>query len=220
LEILWIWQLQVLVLQMLEAALQYPALYVFWSGMSFSSPIVAGLAGLVWSANMSLTNAQVDQILRNTADNIGDPFLFGAGRVNANAAVLAAGGTPPPTPTQAPTPPPAADPVLIGLNPNVAGQSNSITVTDAPPGKGILLMYSPNPGQSVIPNGACKGETLDLADPAKIARGRSYANGRVTIEFRAPKSYIPGTQLNFQAHVANGKLCRVSNVVGKTLNGQ
>ncbi|MFA9407917.1 MAG: S8 family serine peptidase [Candidatus Dadabacteria bacterium] len=71
---------------MLEAALQYPALYVFWSGMSFSSPIVAGLAGLVWSANMSLTNAQVDQILRNTADNIGDPFLFGAGRVNANAA--------------------------------------------------------------------------------------------------------------------------------------
>ena len=99
-------------------------------------------------------------------------------------------------------------------------QQTYFSPIDAQPGKGILLMYSPNPGQSVIPNGACKGETLDLADPAKIARGRSYANGRVTIEFRAPKSYIPGTQLNFQAHVANGKLCRVSNVVGKTLNGQ
>lgn len=41
--------------------------YNFWSGTSFSSPMTAGVAGLIWSANPSLTNAQVDQILRDTA---------------------------------------------------------------------------------------------------------------------------------------------------------
>ena len=61
-----------------------------------SSPVVAGVAGLVLSANPSLTPAQVVSILKQNADDLGaagwDPY-FGAGRVNAARAVTAAGGT-------------------------------------------------------------------------------------------------------------------------------
>jgi len=194
-----------------------------WGGTSFSSAIVSGVAGLVWSANMSMNNWQLDQILRNTADDLGKTAYFGASRINANAAVIQAPNPPiQPTPTPSPTPVPTPDPNKLLMSniqpPNLSTDKYSVFISNAIPGKGVLLKYSPNPGQSVIPNGACKGETLDLADPAKIGRGRSDANGRVTIEFRAPKSYIPGTRLPFQAHMANGKVCRTGNVKGKTLN--
>ena len=41
------------------------------SGTSFSSPIVAGVAGLVWAANPALTNAEVVEILEQGADDLG-----------------------------------------------------------------------------------------------------------------------------------------------------
>jgi subtilisin family serine protease len=79
--------------------------YTSWSGTSFSAPIVSGVAGLVWSADIPLTNAEVDQILKDTAENIGSSLYFGEGRVNADFAVdLASSGSPAP-PTPAPTPP-------------------------------------------------------------------------------------------------------------------
>jgi len=63
------------------------------SGTSFSAPITAGVAALVISMNPSLTNAQVVEILKANADDLGaagfDPS-FGDGRVNAERSVLAA----------------------------------------------------------------------------------------------------------------------------------
>lgn len=60
--------------------------YGAWNGTSFSSPIVAGLAGLIWSVNPALTNAEVVDILKRGADDLGtagfDPS-FGFGRINA-----------------------------------------------------------------------------------------------------------------------------------------
>lgn len=59
--------------------------YGAWNGTSFSSPIVAGLAGLIWSVNPALTNAEVVEILKQGADDLGtagfDPY-FGFGRIN------------------------------------------------------------------------------------------------------------------------------------------
>ena len=57
------------------------------SGTSHSTPIVSGAAALVFSANPNLTNAEVWQQLKNTADNIdalnpGFEGLLGAGRLN------------------------------------------------------------------------------------------------------------------------------------------
>ena len=63
------------------------------TGTSFSSPIAAGVAGLVLSVNPSLTPDQVRTILIQSADDLGaagwDP-IFGYGRVNASRAVAMA----------------------------------------------------------------------------------------------------------------------------------
>jgi len=63
------------------------------SGTSFSAPFVSGIAALVWSAKPALTNAQVGDALRNSADDLGSAGpdnYFGYGRVNAYKAILLA----------------------------------------------------------------------------------------------------------------------------------
>ena len=65
-------------------------------GTSFSSPVVAGVAALIFSANPSLTPAQVADILKQTADDLGAAgwdSTYASGRVNAARAVSAAWST-------------------------------------------------------------------------------------------------------------------------------
>lgn len=60
------------------------------SGTSHSSPIVAGVIGLMLSANPNLTSRQLQDILFDTAEDGGDPgwdSVYGWGRVDAAAAV-------------------------------------------------------------------------------------------------------------------------------------
>ena len=62
--------------------------YTFLDGTSMASPHVAGLAALIWSRNITLTNQQVRQTIENTCDNIdalnpGFAGLLGRGRINA-----------------------------------------------------------------------------------------------------------------------------------------
>jgi subtilisin family serine protease len=68
-----------------------------WRGTSFASPIVAGAAALIASANPSLANTQIVSILQSTTDDLGAvgyDSSFGAGRVNAFRAVNAAATMP------------------------------------------------------------------------------------------------------------------------------
>ena len=63
------------------------------SGTSFSSPVVAAVVALMMSVNPALNPDQIDTILKETVDDLGeegDDIYYGAGRVNAAAAVLAA----------------------------------------------------------------------------------------------------------------------------------
>ena len=67
--------------------------YSFKSGTSMATPHVAGAIALMLEANPTLDHAAVKQILMDTAVDLGSPGMdieFGAGRVDAYAAVQAA----------------------------------------------------------------------------------------------------------------------------------
>ncbi len=64
--------------------------YDFLQGTSQATPFVSGLAALLWSMDPTLTPDQVEQIIENTAVDLGTPGwdqTFGWGRINALAAV-------------------------------------------------------------------------------------------------------------------------------------
>ena len=63
------------------------------SGTSFASPITAGVAALMLSVKPALTATQLTELLRGSARDLGTAGFdvsFGAGRIDANQAVLAA----------------------------------------------------------------------------------------------------------------------------------
>ncbi|MGM0482565.1 MAG: S8 family peptidase [Patescibacteria group bacterium] len=64
-----------------------------FSGTSASSPVAAGLAALVWGANPDLTNIQVEDIIKETAVDLGEAGwdkYYGWGRIDAASAVAKA----------------------------------------------------------------------------------------------------------------------------------
>lgn len=69
--------------------------YANLQGTSMASPMVAGLAGLVWSVNPEMSADQIIECVVNTTDNISGanpsfPNQLGTGRINAFAAVQCA----------------------------------------------------------------------------------------------------------------------------------
>jgi subtilisin family serine protease len=64
----------------------------YWSSTGLAAAHVSGLAALIWSVNPYLTNDQVEDIIKSTAVDLGEPGrddYFGHGRIDAAAAVLA-----------------------------------------------------------------------------------------------------------------------------------
>jgi subtilisin family serine protease len=195
--------------------------YASWSGTSFSAPIVSGVAGLVWSAKGTLTNAQVDQILRDTAENIGSSLFFGEGRVNADFAVdLAAGSSPSPSPAPSPAPSPSPAPItggtLTGFVPGTAGVKNSLTVTGAPTGSTVRFYYSRYTGSTSITSGVCKGKTLSLRSPTLIGTATADSTGKATINANL-SSTLGGRTIYIQSRVENSTSCRITNRVTQSI---
>jgi subtilisin family serine protease len=73
----------------------YPVDYVGMNGTSMASPVVAGVAALMLSANPTLTVGELRNILYSTAVDLSVPgvdALYGYGRINASAAVATSAG--------------------------------------------------------------------------------------------------------------------------------
>lgn len=195
--------------------------YGTWSGTSFSAPIVSGVSGLIWSANISLTNAQVDQILRDTAENIGSSTFFGDGRVNADFAVdLASSGSPaptaPPGPAPTPTPAPVTGGTLTGFVPGTAGVKNSLTVTGAAKGAVVRFYYSRYTGTTSITTGVCKGKTLSLRSPTLLGSATADSTGKATINATLSSS-LGGRTIYIQSRVETTSSCKITNRVTQTI---
>ena len=136
-----------------------PGGYGFASGTSASTPHVSGLAGLLLAQRPDLQPAAVRAIIEQTAVDLGapgrDPF-FGAGRINASAAMTAAvNWTPlPDTPTPAPTSTPTVTPTpTVTLTPTptmtptaTATATPSATATPTPAPTAAPAVYRVNCG--------------------------------------------------------------------------
>ena len=119
--------------------------YGYMTGTSMASPLVAGIAALILSANPNFTNQQVVDRLLNTADKIeGTGTYWQKGRVNAAAAVASGSAIPSPSISPAISP---------GLSP-------SPTATTSPSPTTPVISASPSavPDPSIsVPPFVCGG---------------------------------------------------------------
>ena len=112
----------------------------FDSGTSMSTPIVAGLAGLIRAKRPDLTPAEVESIIESTARDlgaIGKDQVYGYGLINADAAVAAAIAYVRPVPPAPPAPPPAPAPAPAAVP--VAAVKRSFTQVFVPKVPRVLV---------------------------------------------------------------------------------
>ena len=66
--------------------------YANMSGTSMATPHVAGIAGLIRSADRNITASRAKEIIKNTANYAGNPYEYGSGIVDAYKALIAVSG--------------------------------------------------------------------------------------------------------------------------------
>jgi subtilisin family serine protease len=172
---------------MLDSAIGQPG-YSYEVGTSMAAPHVTGTAALVWSTNPSLTRDQVEQILFDTADDLGPPGRddrYGYGRVNVQRAITQAASLPGSRTAnlqltlEAPTP----DAVIQGTL-NVNGWAVD-TQADAGSGVDQLEAYldgGPGQGRSLGPVLA----GLARPDVARVLDRGGFANAGFTLNADVP----------------------------------
>jgi subtilisin family serine protease len=162
----------------------------YWQcwGTSFASPIAAGVAALVMSAKPTLSNTQVENLLYSTATDLGAPgrdASFGYGRVNAAAAVQAAGGSvaPDTTPPDVSISAPLGGASVSGVtNVDVASTDNvGVTRVELRVNGALVAVDSSAPfafawDTSSLPNG-----TVTVVATAFDAAGNSRASTPVAV---------------------------------------
>ena len=148
--------------------------YGLGTGTSFAAPLVAGAAGLVISANPGLNAQQVQDILKQNADDLGTAgwdASYGAGRLNVYKAVRAALGNAGNADTTAPTAAlasPTAGSTVSGVVPININATDNVGVTR------IELYFD----GMLVGTGA--------SSPAAFSwNTTAYANGTYTLQARA-----------------------------------
>lgn len=140
-------------------------IYSSATGTSISAPIVAGAAALVLSSNPSLTGSQVQDILKQNADDFGSigwDSSYGSGRVNVARAVSAAS-----SPSSADVMPPAVTftnptdgvvvsgtvPIAVSAADNVGVSSVTLSVDGIKTATDTFSPYTFAWNTNAVPNG-------------------------------------------------------------------
>jgi thermitase len=161
----------------------------YLSGTSMASPVVAGVAALVWKTQYGTNNAAVVQRLYSTADKIaGTGTNWVSGRVNAAAAV-GANANPSAAPSTGPAPTSSPNPISVVPTFVCGGSTNSIcpipstTGTVIPSGNkpapttsGTTQPVSPVPSGSVTQPEPCTG-TVSIAHNKKSKHKKRSQGG-------------------------------------------
>jgi serine protease len=134
--------------------------YRFFEGTSMASPHVAGLAALLRSVDQSLSPQQVEEIMVQSARNLGAFDQYGAGLIQAADALARIIALATPTPTAAPpitdtvtpTPPAPVTATLTPLPPIISTPTPAPPVTATPtPLPPITSTPTPAPPVTVTP---------------------------------------------------------------------
>jgi thermitase len=126
-----------------------PLNYTYLSGTSMATPLVAGVAALIWASPYGISNDTVVARLEQTSDRIaGTGSYWQFGRVDADKAVAGAATVVTPTPTTLPTPSPTKQPTP--------------TPTKVPTPTVVPPTSTPIPTPTFIPNGTRLNLTLFL----------------------------------------------------------
>ena len=154
------------------------------NGTSFASPYTAGLASLLLSVNPTLTNEEVREILRSTAVDLGSAGfdnVFGYGRIDAPAAVMAARGAAaddtPPVITHFPVrevDPGISVSVLAAVTDNVAVHSGILSYRrkgDATFTESIMSYLGGTLYEGVIPKSTVEPPAVEYSLRARDAKG-------------------------------------------------
>ncbi|MEI6560505.1 MAG: S8 family serine peptidase [Verrucomicrobiota bacterium] len=182
--------------------------YGLWSGTSFSAPVTSGILALMASANPSLTNAQlVDLLLKNCDDlgTSGPDIYYGNGRVNALRAVSAAK-----TYTTTDTIPPVATLLSPGNGSTISGTTNvSVKATD---NVGVTRVELYVDAKLIAQSGSASAvfplNTLSYANGTHTLQARAYdakgnvgtASVSVTVKNSAADTVAPVTAITSPAN--------------------
>jgi len=163
--------------------------YSAGGGTSYSAPIVAGVAGLLFSINPNLTADQVENILKSSADDLGpsgQDSSYGFGRVNAARAVAMAAGPAPAdvtAPSIAITSPQMGAmvsgviPVSLQATDNVAVTSVTLSIDGFMVGTDVVAPYT-----FAVDTTAMAGGSHNIAASATDAAGNvSYASTSINV---------------------------------------
>jgi thermitase len=171
------------------------------SGTSFSSPLTAGVAALMMSANSKLSPAQIVNLLETSAFDLGAPGYdnyYGYGRVSAGRAVAAASAGAV-ADTQAPTATissPTGGTVTGIVNVNVNASDNvGVTRVDLLVNGTLLASDSTAPYAFSWDSTALAGSNISLVARAVDAAGNIGTSSSVTVSVSsaAPTDTTPPT---------------------------
>ena len=162
------------------------------NGTSYSTPITAGVAALVLSANPGLTPIQVREALRNTASNASEPDNFiGWGRINAFAAANYFDSTRvvPPSVTDFTLLQNYPNPFSAGSGSAVGGNGTTTVRYDVPEESHITLTITSVLGERVrvLVDGRYAGNSYTVEWDGKNSNGLQLPSGVYFITLSAPQ---------------------------------